>query len=375
MVLGAAGTIGRVVVRDLLTSDRRCHVVCADFERERVEALVASLRTRRATAVVVDVTRPTRLVRALRGQSVVINCTQHTHNLEVMRAALAARVHYVDLGGLFTWTRRQLALNSAFERAELLAIPGMGCAPGITNVLSRLAVERLGRVERLEIRVAAIDRTCTPGAFVFGYSPQTIVEELTLRPWVFSGGRFRTIPPRTRWERVSFARPVGPSWVVCTRHSEVATLPVAFRSAGLKDCDFKVGFDRAFVRTLIRRLRRGDRLRDLAIEGRRTAMPDDHEISRVIGTGPVSGGLRTTVIIDCHAAARPEWEASAGDVDTAVPASIVAQMIVKGRITACGVIPPECVVPVDPFLDALQRRGLRVVIKTTTMAAARRQSS
>ena len=363
VVLGGAGTIGRVVVRDLLWSDRRNRVVCADVDTAKASSVAASMASTRVSAATADVSRPARLVPLLRGHAVVVNCTQHTYNLKVMQAALDARIHYLDLGGLFTWTRRQLALTDRFARAGVLAVPGMGCAPGITNVLARLAVDRLGAVRRVKIRVAARDRGMPPDAFVFGYSPRTIVEELTLRPWIFSRGRFQTVPPRSGWELVPFPRPVGASWVVRTRHSEVATLPLSFREAGLKACDFKVGFDRTFVRTLIRRLRGGTTLARLASVGRRTTTPDDHEISRVVAIGPRTRSRSRIVTVDCHADARPEWAAGAGDVDTAVPASIVAQMIARGRIQARGVIPPELAVPVQPFLDELRRRGLRIVVR------------
>jgi len=360
VVLGGAGTIGRVVVRDLLDSHRRNRIVCADLDDGRARALVTSLSSSRVTAAAANVTEPATLTRLLRGATVVINCTQHTHNLGVMRAALAARIHYVDLGGLFTWTRRQLSLDRAFEQAGLLAVPGIGCAPGITNVLARLAVDRLERVEQLQIQVAAFDRSLPGGAFVFAYSPQTIVEELTLRPWILTGGKFGTVAPRSGWELARFPRPVGSCWIVRTRHSEIATLPVSFRRAGLRACDFKVGFDRAFVRTLMRRLRGGETLKALAESGRRTGRADDVEIARVVAVTPSVRGIRRVLTVDCQARARHDWAASAGDVDTAVPASIVAQMIASGEIRARGVIPPEVVVPVSPFLAQLRRRGLRI---------------
>ena len=128
-------------------------------------------------------------------------------------------------------------------------------------------------------------------------------------------------------------------------------------------CDFKVGFDRTFVRTLMRRLRAGQTLRELAQAGQRRTAPDDDEISRVVATGPKEGRTRRVVTVDCFARARPEWEASAGDVDTGVPASVVAQMIATGAISGRGVLPPEIAVPVAPFLTALAARGLRIVVK------------
>ena len=78
-----------------------------------------------------DARYPSRLASVLRDQSVVINCTRHHFNLNVMEAALRAGVHYLDLGGLFIWTRRQLDCTGHLPKPVLTAILGMGCAPGL----------------------------------------------------------------------------------------------------------------------------------------------------------------------------------------------------------------------------------------------------
>ena len=44
----------------------------------------------------------------------------------------------------------------------------------------------------------------------------------------------------------------------------------------------------------------------------------------------------------------------------AYPACIVAEMIVKGEITAKGVLSPAIDVPYDLFMDRLKRRGIKV---------------
>jgi hypothetical protein len=139
-----------------------------------------------------------------------------------------------------------------------------------------------------------------------------------------------------------------------TRHSEIATLPQRFKSSGLRYADFKVGFDRAFVRELMTRMRAGWSVRDFeALPAPRTE-PDDYEISRVI----VRGG-KQTIVADCHARSNPKWHASAGDVDTACPASIAAQMIATGAIDKRGVWPPEDIVPADLFFRECRRRGMK----------------
>lgn len=344
VVLGGAGAIGRTIVRDLLESHSRNRVIVAD----RIPSPVK--RSARVTSVFADALDESGLVRILRGNEIVINCTSHHLNLRVMKAALRARVHYLDLGGLFDFTRKQLRLNRRFREAGLVAVLGMGCAPGITNVLAAKLGREMVRVRRIRIRVGSR----SDGGFTFPYSAQTIVEELTMPPWIWSRGEFVLVPPRSGWERVNFGSRVGTVWTVTTRHSEIATLPLYFRKKGLAYADFKVSFDRAFVRELMGRLRGGYTARDFAGLETPRSEADDYEISRVILES--SHEFRTA---DCHAKANPRWNATAGDVDTACPASIVAQMIVDRRVHTPGVWAPEDIVPVDAFLSECESRGLR----------------
>jgi saccharopine dehydrogenase-like NADP-dependent oxidoreductase len=365
VVLGGAGTIGRVVVRDLFESLPRNQILIADFNESAAHALAKSFRSRRLTAGFADASKPGQLARLMRGHAIVVNCTQHDFNLRVMGAALDAGVHYLDLGGLFMWTRRQLKLVAQFKRAGLTAVIGMGCAPGIVNVMARYAADQLERVHSIKIRVAsaAPNSKMSSASLVFPYSAQTIVEELTLRPWVFARGRFRQVKPRTGWELIDFGLPVGRQWLVRTRHSEVATLPLSLRAKGLKYCDFKVGFDRPFVREIVKRLRAGWTAKDFAALPKAADVPDDYEISRVIAEGWTGRGgdaTRRTIVMDCHARANREWRVCAGDVDTGCPASIVAQMIARGEINAPGVWPSELVVPARRLFEELNNRGLKV---------------
>ena len=277
-----------------------------------------------------------------------------------MEAALAARVHYLDLGGLFDWTRRQLRLNRRFAEARLTAILGMGCAPGLTNVMAAHAGAEFERLNSIRIRVGGIDFN-KEHAFAFPYSAQTIVEELTLAPWKWSGGRFVEAKPRTGWERVAFGSPVGDVWCVMTRHSEMATLPRFFRAKGLREADFKVGFDRKFVRQIMRRMQSGQTVRDFEKFPASRLEPNDYEVTRVI----VSGAKRT-VTIDCHARSRSDWHASAGDIDTGCPASIVAQMVASRAISSCGVFAPEDVVSYQSLFPEIERRGMKIISRVAT---------
>jgi len=358
VVLGGVGAIGRVVVRDLFESHPRNQILIADYNEQGARAYARSFHGRRVSAAFADAGQFKQLAKLFRGHAVVINCTQHDFNLKVMRAALVAKVHYVDLGGLFHWTREQLKLDKSFKRVGLTAVLGGGCAPGITNVMTRAVADRFGHIRSVRIRVGARDLNAKSADFYFPYSAQTIVEELTLKPWVFKRGKFQQVKPRSGWERVDFSRPVGAQWVVVTRHSEVATIPLTFRAKGLCECDFKVGFDRKFVGEVVRRLKKGWTVRDFAKLPSPRGKPNDYEVSRVIIRGD-----RKIVTMECHARANRRWHASAGDIDTGCPPSIIAQMIATGLIAQRGVLPPEVAVPVEAFFRELGKRGMKIVVK------------
>jgi len=363
VVLGGAGAIGRIIVRDLFESNPNNRIAIADFNQDAARAAAERRRSRRVTWCRADARTPDNLREVLSGASVVINCTRHKLNLNVMEAALQARVHYVDLGGLFTWTRRQLRLRRGFADRGVTAVLGMGCAPGLSNVMAAAAAAAFERVDSVRIRVGGIDLNAARNTaeLAFPYSAETIIEELTLPPWKWSRGQFVKTPPRSGWERIDFGPPVGAVWVVMTRHSEIATLPAYFRSRGLRYLDFKVAFDRGFVRELMRRLRQGWTVRDFqALPAPRDA-PNDYEVARVIVRGRLPGKRRaSTITMECHARSKPAWRASSGDIDTACPASIVAQMLACRAIDRPGVWAPEDVVPAEPLFEQLRRRGMAI---------------
>ena len=358
VVLGGAGAIGRIVVRDLFESSRKNAILVADYDERAASNVAKSYRSPRVSHARADARKTKGLTSLLSGFSVVINCTHHEFNLDVMEAAVRARVHYLDLGGLFIWTRRQLRLKPRFAESGLTAVLGMGCAPGLTNVMAAHAASQLDRVRSIRIRVGAIDFNVSDGRLAFPYSARTIIEELTLPAWKWSGGRFMQAPPRSGWESIDFGSPVGRIWVVTTRHSEIATLPLRFKQKGLRYADFKVGFDRRFVREVMKKLRAGWSVRDFQARPSPRSAPNDYEIMRVV----VRDGRRG-VLMDCHARSKTEWHASAGDVDTACPASIVAQMIATGSISKRGVWAPEEVVPADFLFQECRKRGMKFICR------------
>lgn len=222
-VLGAAGIIGRNVT---------------DF-LERWGAPVARRDARLVGEERVDASDPGAVTAALDGCSVCVNCVDYRLNLAVMEGALEAGSHYVDLGGLFHVTRRQLALDAGFREAGLSGILGMGSAPGKTNLLALAAEARLGgEPHSLEIWAATRDPAAGEHPFPAPYSVRTLLDELQMSPVVLEDGELKEVEPLSGSAEREFPAPVGRATGIYTLHSELATLPESLPS--LRNASFRL---------------------------------------------------------------------------------------------------------------------------------------
>jgi len=370
--------MGRATVHDLTASGLAVRLLESDTRA--AERVVRRYGHGRARVVEADARDPSSLARALKGVRILVNCAPYVFNLGAMRAALETGSHYLDLGGLFHTTRRQLALHAEFRRARRLAVLGMGSAPGIVNVLARAGSEQLRRVEAVRIYNGGADFTEHRAPLVFGFSPATVLDEFTKRPMVYDKGRFRSLSPGSGGE--DFVFDVGVQRVHPSLHSEVATLPLSLKSKGLRHCSFQIAYDPA----LVDRLRllidlglaeakpgpRGVAPRDVLLDCLRDqpAPPDfvdDRDSLAVVLEGRDAGGpVRLRYDLTATPQRRPPLSAVARD--TGFPPAIVARMILEGRIRERGVLPPERCVPVEPFLAALSARGLRTRLTQTREA-------
>jgi lysine 6-dehydrogenase len=299
----------------------------------------------------------------------------------VMEAALSAGAHYCDLGGLFHQTRLQLRQHAAWARADRLALPGIGAAPGIVNVLARSAADTMESVREIHVAVGGVDRTVGRPASPIGisYSIQTVLEEASRPAAVFTRGRLTFVPPMSDAHDVDFPRPVGTQRPALTLHSEVATLPRTYRRKGIRECSFRIAFPPEVVSKLafLREagllsqvpVRIGDAaatpfdvvkasLARLPVAPPWKGTPDEYEVLRVVVRG-VRGGARVEETVDCHTPGIPAWRIGI-DVDTGCPPSIAMQMLARGDITARGCVPPETAIPAAPFFRELRSRGMTV---------------
>jgi len=373
-VLGA-GMMGRAVVHDLAGAREVKETIVADFDRGRAAEVAKKFGRGRARAVFADIRETGDLTNQLRSSNVVVNCTQYNWNLDVMRAALAARVNYMDLGGLYHMTKKQFALDGDFRRIGRLAIAGMGGAPGITNVMARALADPLDRVDSIRVYNAGADQQKYNSPIAYTFSIATILDELTMPPIAFENGRYVEKPMLSDPEPGKFPRPIGNIVLRHSIHSELGTLAESFRNKGVREVFFKINYEPQLVNLVRNLVHTGFTSREpIAVNGTRVApravllallqkhatrkTPKDVEALRVVVAGR-RGGRRATTAMEMWAdySTRPQLSAVARD--TGFPAAIAAVMLGRGEICGIGVQAPENVVPPQPFFNELKKRGFR----------------
>src|SRR5919198_101542 len=119
IVLGGCGEMGSEATRDLARTSDFEEIVVADLNLPKARALVEELGGGRVRAESVDASDEQSLCERLRGFNVVANCTTYHFGLTAARAAIRARVNYLDLGGLFNTPRPlELVEVPAFSGAK-----------------------------------------------------------------------------------------------------------------------------------------------------------------------------------------------------------------------------------------------------------------
>lgn len=378
-VLGGAGLTGSCAVRALAESKDVDEGLVLDLDADQALSVSDALGKGKFSAKAVDVTDVDATARLIKGYDVVVNAVQYYFNLDVMSAALKAKANYLDFGGLYHVTLRQLKLDSEFRSRNLTALVGMGGEPGITNVLSRMGADSMERVSSIHIRDGGRDFTSGLDRFVVTWSLDTFLDELVLDAPIFEGGRMKNIPALSRKETVVFPPPVGTMDTFVTIHSEVATLPRSFGRRGLRDVDWMEGTPEILGLKLLADLGLASneerQFGPVAIAPRKFLMslvksrgqmgypesivPDDWEATRVTMSGRL-GGKDVTKVYDVTIPPRPEWKMSCARYAVGIPGSIGARMIGRGDIAAKGVVPPELCVNPSRFLSELMGYGFRV---------------
>jgi saccharopine dehydrogenase (NAD+, L-lysine-forming) len=354
-VLGAGGTIAPAIVRDLADSEEVEAMRLLDLDLARAEEVAERQGGGRAEARRADATGD--LAAQLDGIDVLVNSAAYRINLAAMRACLDAGCHYMDLGGLYHVTAEQLELSDEFEEAGLLALLGIGSAPGKTNLLAARAARELGG-SPLSISVLAGGRDLDPPEGIsFPYAVRTLLDEVTMPPMALVDGNARELEPLQVGPTADFGEPIGEGETIFTLHSEVLTFGSSF------DCP-NVTFALSLSPKVLESLKelRGASEERIAEVARSASPPSANTVSvHIVELAGEDTMVRARSVTPPH----ESWGLGGGIVSTATPAAAAVRLLARDSIERRGALPPESCIEPDTMFAELETRGIRFDFRST----------
>jgi saccharopine dehydrogenase-like NADP-dependent oxidoreductase len=217
VVFGAGGAVGAALAQ-ALADEPDLSLRLIDIETEPLEGL----RSECVEVIRADLTDLDAVVEVCQGASMLMNCMSLTHFERIFDFAVDQRLHYADLISEPSDAQRVRA-----KTAGVVAVPGLGLTPGLSNILVRHASQELD-VHRVEV-LFAVFRTIAPSR---GALDTVIWEggEHCPQRCYYEDGRLIPAGPTDGRRTVSFGGQFGTIDVYLRPHPEPRSLPKNFPS-------------------------------------------------------------------------------------------------------------------------------------------------
>ncbi|WP_010529655.1 saccharopine dehydrogenase family protein [Lentibacillus jeotgali] len=382
-VLGS-GLMGKEAARDLVSSKGVTAVGLADIDMTIAQHVVDQLNSPKLTAYKVNAKDKQELGNYMRQFDVVINALFYSFNEIVAKTAIEVGVNSVDLGGhIGHVTDKVLELKEDAKAAGVTLIPDLGVAPGMINILSGHGVSKLDGLEEIKLYVGGIPVNPEP-PFEYNhvFSMEGVFDHYTDPALIIRDGVKQEIESLTEVERVHFEK-FGPLEAF---HTSGGTSTLSISYPHLKTLEYKTirypGHAEKFKLLVDLNLTRMDYSVDVngrEINPREVLLKvldpivdlgdkDDVVLLRVKVSGTKDAQTETHEF-EMRTYKDRKHNVTAMARATANTISVVAQMIAKGTVTKRGVYPPEQIVPGDPYIEEMARRGVNIYESNSTKKA------
>ena len=378
-VIGA-GLMGRAALWDLSRNDDVNQVGVYDIDGDLAAQVAEGFGNGKAVSGVLDAGDESRATEILADYDAAISGVTYKYNPGLTRAAIAARCHFVDLGGNNDAVSAQLDMNDEAERAGIIAIPDCGLAPGMVAVLAADGIAKFDSVKSLRIRVGGLPQSPRPPLnYQMVFSPEGLINEYWEPCVILENGRKKTVNPMTAVETLEFDG-IGELEAFYTSGG-TSTLPTNYEGK-VEHLDYKTIRYPGHCQLFKPMLEIGLASRQpLEVDGK---MVEPRSVLKAVLQKNLSFGepdlvlVRLTVVgIKNGAEARLVYEIidrqdrqtglTAMMRTTAFPAAIIAWMAAAGQIEVKGVKPQELAVKPSLFIPQLRKRGINLQIKEETL--------
>ena len=370
VVLGATGIQGRIVTRDLL--ENGYSVLLCGRDKSRVEPILKKYDKTSFQYVDIRDTHNALSVLKKSGSSVVINCMEGDFNLLALQLSMKVGANYLDLGSEIWMTKEQFKLNDALQRKNLISITGCGSVPGIGNVMLTHAANKLDRINAIDV---GFSWDSNIKKFVVPFSIKSIIEEFTDPAPIIQNRKFIKKTPLDS-VIVDHHREIGKQKEFFVRHPETYTFYKYFKNKGLKNVKFYAGFPQHSFEKILAMIDLGLASKEEILYGGIKIAPVDF-LTEVLKRIQIPKGYteeenlwvrvtgernreKKTILMECIVPTLNGWQDAGCNIDTGMPASIMAQMVKNEVIKEKGSFAPEACVPPEPLFKELRRRKMLV---------------
>lgn len=398
VVILGSGLMGSSIALDYLSSSSASGVTVVDSNSERLRALEmrasklsgldqttgssVKLGEKLETVELDIVKRKDDLVKLLQKFDLGVGALPHGLAEEAVLAAVDAGIDFVDL--IYSWRYDKTTnIDQKAKQKGVTIVPACGLAPGLTNILAKNAADQMEEVDSVRIQVGGIPEVPKqPLNYKVVFAIDSVLEEYVRDALVVRDGKRVTVPALSEVEELTFSdfpdqkfeafitdglstlpetlkkvKTMEEKTIRWMGHAEQVRLLMDLgffseRPVNLKSSGNRVS-PRALLSTLLERklaMHQGDK---------------DMTLLRVDVQGRKKKGDRATRIHQHEMIDRFDVATQTTSMarTTAHPCATVGEMILEGKITETGFIPPELAIKddrFDEFLSRLERKGLTI---------------
>ncbi len=373
-VLGGAGHIGSGIVRHLV--ELGAEVVVADLNFDKANEIARSVG---GEAVKVNAEDKESVVNAVRGCDSAVSAIGpfYKFGVAVLDAAISAGVNFVDVNDDYDATTAALELHDKAKESNALAVVGLGATPGLTNVLAKLASQKLDSVKSIGTYWAWTALDPTMGTAIVEH----YLHASTGRVPSYRNGQMIEVQALSEPEIVEFPEPLGKIEVANVGHPEPVTIPRYLKVENVINkgtvwpkimadataiiskfgwtslSEVEIGGARVTVRDVIVRL--VEKIPEIAAPETITEVMQD--VIQRFGSEFALHGVGIAVRVEGEKNGKEVvYKYGIADASavraTALPAAVGAMMLAERKIDGKGVFAPEGIIEPEKFLKEVSNK-------------------
>jgi lysine 6-dehydrogenase len=370
LILGS-GMQGRAIAFDLLKNPTTEEVVLADASAPSLAAVKKFLRSPKVKIVKTDASDLSKIKKLAEKADVMISAVPYFFNLGLAKTAVAAKTHFVDLGGNTQIVLKELALHKQAVKAGVTILPDVGLGPGMTTTIAIHGMAQLDTVDEVLIRDGGLPQNPLPPMnYMLTFSEHGLINEYVEDATALRDFKRVAVPGLSEIEEID----VPGLGRLEAAHAAGGLSTMAFTYEGkIRNMDCKLirypghcavinamtamGFFSQKERQ-VGKVKLAPRALSAVLFREHFDHPGEKDMVIVHTTiRGTKNGRKAEVVYDMLVRYDEQNKMTAMMQTTGFPASIVAQMLADGRINKPGAYPVETGIPAEAFFDEANKRG------------------